>query len=57
MGVWDTVGSLGVPETWIDSALAKVGFTYDLNESYKYHDTSLPTPLSNNPGSLNFEPR
>lgn len=44
MGLWDTVGSLGVPETTLTSGLKKFGLLHDMNESYGYHDTSLPTP-------------
>ena len=45
MGIWDTVGSLGVPKTTLESWIQKTGISYNFNESYGYHDTSLPTPL------------
>ncbi|KAG8859921.1 hypothetical protein FRB91_005791 [Serendipita sp. 411] len=41
LGVWDTVGSLGVPRTWISNAL---GWNPIWNEHYGYHDTSFPIP-------------
>ncbi|KAG8846271.1 hypothetical protein FRB91_000956 [Serendipita sp. 411] len=46
LGLWDTVGSLGVPKTWISHALSKVGISFNLNKEYEYHDTSFPIPSS-----------
>jgi len=44
LGLFDTVGSLGVPDTWISSGLNTVGIHPNWNSSYGYHDTSLPAP-------------
>ncbi|KAG8772821.1 hypothetical protein FRC19_000117 [Serendipita sp. 401] len=44
LGLWDTVGSLGVPRTWISQTLSRVGINLDLNKEYEYHDTSFPIP-------------
>ena len=40
LGVWDTVGSLGVPKGWIGGALEWTGFF----EGHQFHDTKL-SPL------------
>ncbi|KAG8828728.1 hypothetical protein FRC19_000116 [Serendipita sp. 401] len=47
LGVWDTVGSLGVPRTWISNTLNKIGFSINLNKKYEYHDMSFPIPPRN----------
>ena len=44
MGVWDTVSSIGLPETWISSALGLTWLRDKWNEKYGYHDVSLPSP-------------
>jgi len=41
LGLFDTVGSLGIPQGMLTSALG-----YNGNESYGYHDTSFPIPDS-----------
>lgn len=43
LGVWDTVGSLGLPETWLSGALKVTGLRTLVNDSFNFHDTSLPT--------------
>jgi hypothetical protein len=44
LGLFDTVGSLGIPQGRLTSALNWLG--YNWNESYGYHDTSFPIPDS-----------
>ncbi|KAG8819003.1 hypothetical protein FRC17_010631, partial [Serendipita sp. 399] len=44
LGLWDTVGSLGIPRTWISNGLNKLGIYPSWNEHYNYHDTSFPNP-------------
>lgn len=44
MGLFDTVGSLGVPKTWISAGLNKIGIHPNWNGQYGYHDTSFPIP-------------
>jgi len=40
IGVWDTVGALGWPETWIDSFFGS-GWRNYLNSGYRYLNTAL----------------
>ncbi|KAJ8475343.1 hypothetical protein ONZ45_g15643 [Pleurotus djamor] len=42
LGVWDTVGSLGIPETWASSYLGWTGVRENWNEYFAYHDMSIP---------------
>jgi len=46
MGLFDTVGSLGIPHGMFTSALKRLGVNPHWNDSYGYHDTSFPIPDS-----------
>ncbi|KIM30358.1 hypothetical protein M408DRAFT_328361 [Serendipita vermifera MAFF 305830] len=42
LGVWDTVSSIGIPQTWLSTASGLDWLRKRYNASYAYHDTSLP---------------
>lgn len=42
LGLFDTVGSLGIPRGMVTSGLNKLGINPGWNDSYGYHDTSFP---------------
>ncbi|KIM22601.1 hypothetical protein M408DRAFT_332846 [Serendipita vermifera MAFF 305830] len=42
LGVWDTVSSIGIPQTWLSTTLGLDWLRKRYNASYAYHDTSLP---------------
>ena len=46
LGLFDTVGSLGIPQGMLTSGLKKLGLNPHWNDSYGYHDTSFPIPDS-----------
>ncbi|KAJ8475345.1 hypothetical protein ONZ45_g15642 [Pleurotus djamor] len=41
LGVWDTVGSIGIPETWASSYLGWTGVRENWNKHLEYHDMDI----------------
>ncbi|KAK0642538.1 Uncharacterized protein DIS24_g8958 [Lasiodiplodia hormozganensis] len=41
VGVWDTVGALGLPESWLSSVIPK------FNEQFQFHNTGLNEKIEN----------
>ncbi|CAG7850078.1 SubName: Full=Uncharacterized protein {ECO:0000313/EMBL:CCA75652.1} [Serendipita indica DSM 11827] len=46
MGLFDTVGSLGIPEGTISTLLKPLSWTGLNNKKYQYHDTSFPLAMN-----------
>ncbi|KIM22603.1 hypothetical protein M408DRAFT_28586 [Serendipita vermifera MAFF 305830] len=42
LGVWDTVSSIGIPQTWVSDVLGLNRLREWYNSRHAYHDTSLP---------------
>ncbi|KAF9534213.1 hypothetical protein CPB83DRAFT_322884 [Crepidotus variabilis] len=46
LGLWDTVGSLGMPQTWVSTTRGLVTGSPGRHESPGHHDTSFPVASS-----------
>ncbi|KAG8757298.1 hypothetical protein FRC14_002181, partial [Serendipita sp. 396] len=51
LGLFDTVGSLGVPKTSLSNMVEKFGFHLPWSNKYGYHDTSFPVPTKKDLGT------